>query len=181
MDSKEATVTNSLPTPRNPQKRPGIQGGSELPLVTDTDFWNGALLAMPDEAKIALLEEIIDSDFGGNASAFSKHYGFNRGLTSRAINHGYIAPAISRAMGWPIKVEVMPCTNPDCEGFGEPHVWDCQTEQVKPKPTPKRPRQPRLSIDQTRPELAARSILRNTSSDYRQELVRLLLEKERVK
>jgi hypothetical protein len=29
------------------------------------------------------------------------------------------------------------CVNPKCEGYGEPHVYDCRTQQVKAKSKPR--------------------------------------------
>jgi hypothetical protein len=38
------------------------------------------------------------------------------------------------------------CTNPTCDGYGQPHTFDCQTEQVKQKPQPRPKRETRTRI-----------------------------------
>lgn len=158
-------MTNSRSRPSNPPTASCLAPGIELPLVTAANIGYELLLHAADGAKIALLEEMIENDFDGNAAEFSRHYDVNKGLVWKALNKGYIAPAISRAMGWPTKVEVMPCTNPDCDGFGQPHIFDCQTEQVKPKrqPAKRRPTRPRISADVTEEQ---RDVLKEIAASY---------------
>lgn len=47
----------------------------------------------------------------------------------------------------PLRVETEPCQNPDCDGFGQVHKWDCQTQVVRPKPARKRKARTRIAAD----------------------------------
>jgi hypothetical protein len=40
-------------------------------------------------------------------------------------------------LGIPHEKPAPVCNNPDCEGYGEPHVWDCKTQTVKRKGKPR--------------------------------------------
>lgn len=139
-------TTNLRPKPLDPLNEPRYKGGIELPPVTDTSFWNGLLLQMSDDDKIDLLREIIEDDFGGNAAAFARHKEINKGLVSRALNRGYIAPALSRAMGWPLTAPA-----PVCPTHGTVHCWDCQTQSIieKPAETKRINRKPQIRLAAT--------------------------------
>ena len=43
-----------------------------------------------------------------------------------------------KQLGEPETAPAPVCTNPNCEGYGEPHVYDCRTQAVKKKAKPRR-------------------------------------------
>lgn len=50
----------------------------------------------------------------------------NKGLISMALNNGYFAPQLKRAMGWPEYERV-----PVCAECGHAHTYDCQKHDLK--------------------------------------------------
>ena len=68
-----------------------------------------------------------------------RKYGGNRWHFAELINNPDFRPSAKICKKWGVLHEkpAPVCTNRDCEGYGEPHVFDCRTQQVRRKSKPR--------------------------------------------
>jgi len=68
-----------------------------------------------------------------------REYGGNRWHFSRLLSDPDFVPSPKVCRVWGVLYEkpAPVCTNQSCEGYGEPHVFDCRTQQVKQKSKPR--------------------------------------------
>ena len=88
--------------------------------------------------RAALIAE-YEKDKKTTYSALGRKYGVNQKYLREIINTpGYEPPASVCAKLGIAKYQPAPvCVNSDCEGYGEPHVYDCRTQTVKAKGRPR--------------------------------------------
>jgi hypothetical protein len=76
---------------------------------------------------------------------------FSGALMYRIAKGEITSEKVEQALGIkPLTAPAPVCTNPACDNYGRPHVWDCQTQDVieKPaKPAAKRPARTRIAAD----------------------------------
>lgn len=98
---------------------------------------------------------------------------------SHVARGGENRPAVLVFLGLEEPMKPAPiCTNPACDGYGQPHVWDCQTQTVTDKkpPTKRRPKRTnRATINTADMESAYKTISSKATPEQCRELGKMLL------